>query len=357
MHLKRIPPTLAALLLFAAPALVAQDGAGAEAERGLEIDFLVSYYDQDGEHSAVTGGTGTEKQEVISPVVLVNWAVNEDWTLKANLGIDQISAASVDHMDAELSSASEVDQRAFSDVTGTRRLNDRSSVSFTLGLSTEYDYQSVSAGIGYSIDFNEKNTTLSANLRHYADTVELYDIDGVKRGDDTRATTDLSLGLSQVLGPKTVGTVELGYTLQSGFLSTPFHEVVLPGDVRVAERLPDSRSRTVLGLGISHSFGRNVVQRGHYRFYDDDWGIQSHSISAETHFRLPTKGRKLDLPLRPLPHPDRQRLLRAHGFFHRRRGVFHLGLGSGRDRHRALRARPAGGRSGGPQVVPGHPSL
>lgn len=288
MHLSRL--VLASLVLAGSLPVVAQDSGAGATDQGIEIDFLVSYYDQDGEHSAVTGGTGTEKQQVISPVVLVSWAVNEDWSLKADLGIDQISAASVDHIDAQISSASKLDQRAFTDVTGTRRLNDRSSVSFTLGVSTEYDYQSVSAGLGYAIDFNEKNTTLSANVRHFADTVELYDIDGIKRGDDSRATTDVSLGLSQVLGSKTVGTVELAYTTQSGFLSTPFHEVVLPRNVRVAERLPDSRRRTALGLGLNHSFGRNLVQRAHYRLYDDDWGIRSHSISLETHFRLPTRG-------------------------------------------------------------------
>lgn len=285
MHLTRL---LVALLCCSAP-LVAQDGA-VGGDQGLEIDFLVSYYDQDGEHSAVTGGTGTEKQEVLSPVVLVSWAVNEDWSLKADLGIDQISSASVDRMDAELSSASELDARAFTDVTATRRLDDRSSVSFTLGLSTEYDYRSVSAGLGYSRDFNEKNTTLAGSLRHYEDVVELYDIDGVKRGDDSRSTTNANVSLTQVLGQKTVGFVEFDATIQSGFLSTPFHEVGFPNGVVVAERLPDSRRRFALGLGLNHSFGRNVVQRLHYRLYDDDWGIRAHSISAETHFRLPTAG-------------------------------------------------------------------
>ncbi len=260
--------------------------------RGVDVDFLLSYYDQSGEHSAVTGGTGTEDQQVLSPVILMSWAVSDDLSLRANLGVDQVTAASVDAIDLEVSSASRVDQRTFTDFTATRRVGDRSTVALTLGLSNEYDYQSASAGVGFTRDYNERNTTFGVNLRHYEDSVDLYDIDGVNRGDDGRRTTDLSTSLTQVLGPRTVGSLELDYTLQSGFLSTPFHEVVLlppgGGELHVAERLPDSRVRAALGLGLDHAFGRRLVQKLSYRLYDDDWGITAHTIAAETHFRLPS---------------------------------------------------------------------
>ena len=260
--------------------------------KGVDVDFLFSYYDQDGEHSAVTGGTGTEDQQVLSPVILVSWAVSEDWSLRADLGVDQVTAASVDAIDAEVSSASRVDQRAFTDLTATHRLGERSTVSYRFGLSNEYDYQSLSAGIGYTVDLNERNASLAASLRHYEDTVKLYDIDGVNRGDGSRRTTDLSASVTQVLGRSTLGSLEVDYTLQTGFLSTPFHEVVLRppggGEEHVAERLPDSRRRAALGLALDHAFGRGVVQKLNYRFYDDDWGVRAHTIAAEIHFRLPT---------------------------------------------------------------------
>ena len=294
MHLTRVAAigAVAAIAVAAAGCASARptDAAQAPTAKGIEIDFLLSYYDQDGEHSAVTGGSGTEKQQVLSPVVLVSWAVSEDWSLRADIGVDQITAASVDAIDFEVSSASRVDRRAFTDLTATRRVGERAAVSYTLGLSNEYDYQSLSAGIGYRLDLNERNTTLAARVRHYQDTVKLYDIDGVDRGDDDRRTTDASASVIQVLGRRTLGSLEVGYTSQSGLLSTPFHEVVLPrpggGEDHVAERLPDGRSRASLGLGLDHSFGRRVVQKLDYRFYDDDWGIRAHTIAAETHFRL-----------------------------------------------------------------------
>lgn len=293
MHVRR---SLAWVALAAVASLGCAGGrrqdTAAAAPKGIDVDFLFSYYDQDGEHSAVTGGTGSEDQQVLSPVVLVSWAVSEDWSLRADLGVDQVTAASVDAIDLEVSSASRVDQRAFTDLTATRRLGERSTVSYSLGLSNEYDYQSVSAGLGFTRDFNERNTTLGASLRHYQDTVTLYDIDGVNRGDDDRRTTDLTATLTQVLGPRTVGSLGLDLTHQTGFLSTPFHEVILrPAageEAHVAERLPDSRRRAALGLSLDHAFARGLVQKLSYRLYDDDWGVQAHTIASETHFRLPT---------------------------------------------------------------------
>jgi len=272
---------LAGLALLAAPA-------GAQevmADGQIDVDFLFNYYQQDGEHSPVTGGIGDEDMDVLSPVILVSWKVNEDWTLRTDLGVDGITSASVDAIDDNVSSASRQDSRAYATVTGSRPLG-TSTVSLTGGFSSEYDYQSFMAGAGWSRDFNRRNTNLSANLRMYADTVELYDIDGVKRGEDDRDSLDLTLGLTQVLGPKTLLTVELYGAQQDGFLSTPFHEVILTDGDRVAERLPDSRRRTALGLGLNHAFSDRVVPRVRYRLYDDDWGIQAQSVELEPRFRL-----------------------------------------------------------------------
>ena len=264
----------------------------------MEIDFLTSYYSQDGDHSAVTGGIGTEEQTVISPVVVVRWKLSELWTINANLGLDNITSASVDNMDEPwpsggggrgdaISSASKQDARAYTTVTGTRRVGTHN-VTVGGGFSSEYDYLSISAGLGWSRDFAQKNTTLAASLWHFNDTVELYNINGIKEGTDDRTTTALSASLTQVLGRNTVALFDLSASLQSGFLSTPFHEVILSSGEHVAERLPDSRNRYALGMRLNHAFTDGVVQKAYYRFYDDDWQVGSNTLELETHLRLPT---------------------------------------------------------------------
>lgn len=261
---------------------------------GIDVDFLFNYYDQDGDNSPVTGGIGTEELEVVSPVVLVRWAVNENWVLNADVGVDSITSASTGYIDGHVSGASTQDNRVFLTV-GATRIFETQSLTVTGGFSGEYDYTSVQAGVAWSVDLNQRNTTLSAGLKYFSDTVDLIDIDGRNRGQDDRTTTDLRLGLTQVLGRSTVGIFEANYTSQSGFLSTPFHEVILspaasfPRGEHVAERLPDSRARLAVGAGLNHAFTERIVQRLRYRYYDDDWGIAAHTIDSETHFRLPTR--------------------------------------------------------------------
>ncbi len=280
-------PRLATVLLIGA--LAATPGAA------VDVDFLLNYYDQDGDHSPVTGGVGTEDLQVLAPVIVLSWAVSEDWNLNLDFGVDTITSASTDNIDTQVSSASRQDSRAFTRVTASRKWRENQTWSFGASLSNEYDYQSLGANVAWSLDFNQRNTTFTAGLRYFSDTVELYDIDGVVQGEDDRQTSDLSLSLSHVFGPRTVGSIELGFTSQSGFLSTPFHEVILapsldfPDGQHVAERLPDSRQRMAVGLSLNHSFSKWVVQRLYYRLYDDDWGIAAHTVEAETHFRLPTQ--------------------------------------------------------------------
>ncbi len=259
----------------------------------IDVDFLLNYYDQDGEHSPVTGGVGTEDLQVVAPVFVVRWAASDDWTLNFDLGVDGITSASTDNIDAEVSSASRQDTRAHTQVTASRRWRENQTWRFGVSMSREYDYTSVGGNLGWSIDFNQRNTTFSAGLRYFSDTVDLYDVVGVNQGEDDRQTGDLSLSLTHVLGPRTVGSVEIGYTSQSGFLSTPFHEVILaptpgfPEGEHVTERLPDSRQRMAVGLSLNHTFTKRIVQRLSYRYYDDDWGVAAHTVEAETHFRLP----------------------------------------------------------------------
>lgn len=293
-NFRRGMPLLIGYVLFAMSPLMAQEGFLAKGE--VDVDILFNYYDQDGNNSPVTGGIGTEDQQVLSPVFLVGWRLSENWTLRTDLGVDNISSASVDNIDDAVSSASEQDNRTFVNLAATRTLG-RHQLRLLGGFSKEYDYDSTMAGIVWSTDFNNRNTNVSASLRFYSDTVELYDIDGVQRGEDDRETMDLTLALTQVLGPRTLFSAELYFSDQSGFLSTPFHEVLLAGGGTATERLPDSRTRQALGLRLNHSFSKRYVQRFYYRFYNDDWGIQAHTVELEPHFRLSAKSKAWIYPI------------------------------------------------------------
>lgn len=301
MQLTRLAPLLLALLLSTSPLLAQSDPAGS-----FDADFLFSYYDQDGDHSPVTGGEGTEELQVYSPIVLVNWRLNDKWTLSADLGIDQISSASIGNIQQEIpvsgASIPASDTRTFGTFKAKRKLGNHT-LGLQVGAANEYDYESFSYGVDWSVELNQANTGITALVRRYDDAIDLIGIDGFgsqgdgmgfTEGKGDRTTTDAVVSVSQVLGRRTVASLELFYSMQEGVLSTPYHEVILvpdelyPDGKHVAERLPDSRDRKAVGLMLNHGFTDRVVLRGAYRYYEDDWGITSHTIDLEPNFRLPT---------------------------------------------------------------------
>lgn len=301
MQLSRLARLLGAAALgtvLAATAPVAL--AGEPPEGVLDADFLFGYYDQDGDRSPVTGGVGTEKLHVYSPVLQLAWRLNETFSLSADVGVDQVSSASMGNIQSELSSASipASDQRFFGTIRAKKKWKS-GTWGLTVGAAKEYDYRSFSYGIDWGLELNKANTALSASVRRFDDAIDLIGIDGygyqgpgllITTGSGDRTTTDVTLGVSQTLGRRTVGSLELFLSSQDGVLSTPYHEVVLgpfePGAVRVAERLPDSRLRKAVALRLNHSFSDKLVLRSGYRFYSDDWGISAHTLELEPHFRL-----------------------------------------------------------------------
>lgn len=290
---------LGAMLTASSRAALAQ----APPDGVFDADFLFGYYDQDGDHSPVTGGVGTEKAEVFSPVILLAWRVSESLSVSADVGIDQVSSASMGNIQMELSSASipASDTRTFGTLKAKKKWK-ASTFGLSVGAATEYDYQSLSYGLDWSIDLNQANTSVSASVRRFDDAIDLIGIDGYGKqggglppttGSGDRTTTDFTAAFAQTLGRRTAASLELFVSQQDGVLSTPYHEVVIgphapddPAGEHVAERLPDSRLRRAASLRLNHSFSDRFVLRTSYRYYSDDWGISAHTIDLEPRFRL-----------------------------------------------------------------------
>lgn len=47
------------------------------------------------------------------------------------------------------------------------------------------------------------------------------------------------------------------------------------------ERLPDSRTKIAIGNRSSFYINQNLIVRSYYRYYTDDWGINSHTFKVE----------------------------------------------------------------------------
>ena len=296
-----------------------------------EVDLLFSYYNQDGENAAVTGGEGTEELTDATSSIVLRMPMNEDDILTVDVGLSAYTSASssnVNPLDGGLnvtpfdasSGESRKDVLAYINPTYLHSSDDRNSIwSANAYFSSEYDYFSIGFGGSYTKLFNEKNTEITLSGKVFLDKwnaiypIELRDgfFDDRISGNGTytpifsefesenRNSYSLSLSFSQILSQKLQGALFMDVVSQNGLLSTPFQRVYFSDfedfyidDFQLAdnvEQLPDSRFKIPVGGRLNYYLNDLVVLRSYYRFYWDDWGISSHTASLEAPFKLTEK--------------------------------------------------------------------
>ena len=258
----------------------------------IEFDILSSYYSQDGNNSAVTGGIGTEKLTDFSNRFILSAPVSQRLTMNFDAGIDYYSSASTDNIDHIISSDSSRDIRVYGNISPSIELEGSQTLALHLGVSQEYDYQSLNGGISYNKVMNRQNTSLDFSGRYFKDKLTLYypiELRGQGRlvETDQRNTLIFKGGLSQVLGKRILIGVNGEWVHMKGLLSTPFHRVYFAGqeDPKV-ERLPSKRTKNAWSAQVNYFISDQIISRMYYRYYWDDWNIQGHTIQLELPVKL-----------------------------------------------------------------------
>ncbi|NMH27816.1 DUF3570 domain-containing protein [Flavobacterium silvaticum] len=204
------------LILFTVGANSQQDSTVVFKKRVLEtteVELLGSYYKQEGVHSAVGGGLGTEELTDATSDIVISVPLNDDDVLTFNAGFSAYTSASSGNINPFFTDGTNMNptgasRRMYSanrdddddyegsedgslpygspwiqstgasnkDVLVSGRLgyshssDDRNSVYRAhVSASTEYDYGSFGFGVGYTRLFNEKNSELSFDASAYLD--------------------------------------------------------------------------------------------------------------------------------------------------------------------------------------------
>jgi hypothetical protein len=158
-------------------------------------------------------------------------------------------------------------------------------------LSVEPDYVSNGGSGGFSYDFAQNNATIAVGLSGSYDDVGRAGDPGFSRPSSTLGGR---LSFTQVLDVDTVAQVMYEISRLSGYLSSPYRYVAIgtgwgcatPAPVCVPEVNPGERLRHAASLSGRRSMGSEWSLGGAYRFYTDDWGILSHTISADATWLL-----------------------------------------------------------------------
>ena len=298
-----------------------------------EIDLFFSYYGQDGQNAAVTGGVGTEKLTDATSSIIVKIPVNEDDILTIDAGISAYTSASssnVNPFDGDInqntspfsasSGASRKDELTYFNPSYQHSSDNRNSIyNVKAYVSSEYDYFSIGFGGGYAHLFNEKNTELSINAQVFFDKwnpqypTELrtgfFDFRITGNGtytplftafeNEKRNSYSVSLGFSQILSKKLQASLFVDLVQQEGLLSTPFQRVYFGDtenffieDFQLAddvERLPNTRFKIPIGARLNYYLNDRFILRSYYRFYTDNWGLRSHTANVEVPVKLNDK--------------------------------------------------------------------
>ena len=289
-----------------------------------EVNLVSSLYGQTGNHSAVTGGIGTEKVTDFSNGLDLMF-VGQDksahkHTLTFGLGIDHHTSASSAYV-SKTGASKTGGSRIYPSLNwSVENLKKKTGLGFGVYLSNEYNYKS----FGLDAEFTRKtnnNGEFNAKATAYFDKVkliypsELIPTDTVTSTDGTvyyttasgnqvtlnsggtksekenipsspRNTYAVSLSFSQVINQRLQASITTDVAYQNGYLGLPFHRVYFTdGSVQV-EKLPDTRFKLPVGIRLNYFLGDRIILRTYYRYYIDNWGLQSHTAGIEVPVKL-----------------------------------------------------------------------
>ncbi len=321
------------LMLGITSSLLAQDSTNVYKKRVLdvvEVDFLSSFYMQDGENAAVTGGIGTESLQDVTGGIVIAIPLGANGVLSIDGGVSAYTSASSSNVnpfdgdqpaDAFVASSGESKSDVWNSgsISYSHSSKDRNEVwSLNAAIASEYDYQSYGVGGSFSKLFNQKNTEVSIKANAFFDSwkfyyprefrkkfkLSSYDITGNPNytnrfnelSGQQRNSYNVGLGFSQILSRNIQASLAADFVLQQGLLSTPFQRVYF-GDVEDTfaenfhladdiEQLPNTRFKTAIGGRLHIYLNEFLSIRSFYRYYTDDWGIQSNTASIEIPIKL-----------------------------------------------------------------------
>ncbi len=265
-----------------------------------EANLLTSVYYQDGNHSGVTGGIGTESlfdNSNIFDVKFVSQSITgKKKAIGMEIGVDFYTSASSDNIDFRKSSASSQDVRFYPSLSySVENQIKKQTLGAKASFSSEYDYKSVGGGLQYAKTFNKGMTDIQGSINGFYDSyllilpIELRTSGNKRYSSTPRRSFDGSLSISHIMSERVQLSLIMDLAYQSGLLSTPFHRVYANDGSLLREILPSTRLKTPLGLRVNAFVTEKLLLRTFYRYFQDDWGMVAHTVQVEAPIKVSSK--------------------------------------------------------------------
>jgi hypothetical protein len=286
-----INPTLLALT-SSALLLPAYQGARADAPPEFtELGLRYSKYEEDDISDGNAFGGDSQRYEIdvaqfhlLAPVA-DNWAVALDvqWEDMSGASPWFVGESASGDPKVIMSGASIEDNRTEVSVT-TRYYYDRGNAGFNYTRSDEDDYDSNAVSLDGAFNSADGLTTYSAAISASSDDIDPTQgsVPTNTLGDD-KDIRSAWVGVTRIVSKRALLRFGLGYTYRDGFLTDPY---------KYHDRRPDERKEWTASAGYRHFFtAPNAALHVDYRYFDDDWGIASHTVDLSWHQNLGARTR------------------------------------------------------------------
>jgi len=240
--------------------LVSPQGAIADSapDRGLVAFKYLDYLDSQ---------PGSDRIRVKAPSLLVMKPLSSEWSMSGTYTTDSISGASPAYHTKALRNMH--DQRHAVELSATH-YDALGTQTYGGSFSKELDY--LSRGLFYSFtqSTEDKNTTWNAGVSTNSDQINPTNH---IVSNETKQSLDFIAGVTQVMGVYDIAQLQVGRYLGQGYFSDPY---------KVFDLRPRTRKHSTLMGKWNHHFESNQsTLRMSYRYYEDSWGIESHTLNME----------------------------------------------------------------------------
>ena len=265
---------------------------------------------------------------VSAPSIMFNKDFGTDYTLNVSLVADGVSGASrnyyIDSSSDSYSSASptadadsgasalaraigvdfkdvKYENTEYSDTRGsisallTTRFENRDELSVGISRSSESDFYSSEISSEYMHWIGgSKNQSLSfgASLQINEILKRCSDVDGCSGASGSMDATAINTQISyfQNIDSDSYAKISLFLSNDDGYLTNPYLNVVRNYNGATADVVNENRPDTKLAYGIALKYANalteNLSLHLGYRFYKDDWGIDSHTLDSDIFYEL-----------------------------------------------------------------------
>ena len=206
------------------------------------------------------------------PALLVRKSIADRVSLSAGYYVDAVSNASID----VVTTASPFKETRQAYDLGVDWLVRDSIVSLALSTSREPDYVANGVSVDVVHEVFGAMTTVSMGFTRGSDEVRKINEPSF---NDTATHWQYRFGLTQILSPRWLTSVNFEAISDAGFLGSPYRAARVFG-AAVPERVPRTRSSRAVKFRSLYDYGDGPTRtalRAEYRYFWDNWDITAHT--------------------------------------------------------------------------------